>query len=70
MDLSLFGIQGCGKGTHAKILAAEFDYDIFGAGSQMRRVAAQDTETGRMVKKHTDAGDLVPVEVVMQVTAD
>ncbi len=70
MDLSLFGIQGCGKGTHAKLLAAEFDYDIFGAGSQMRRVASQDTETGRLVKKHIDAGDLVPVEVVMQVTAD
>lgn len=70
MDFSLFGIQGSGKGTHAKMLAAEFDYDIFGAGSQMRRVAAQDTETGRLVKQHTDTGELVPRDIIMQVTAD
>lgn len=67
MDLSLFGIQGCGKGTHAKMLAAEFDYDIFGAGSQLRKVALQDTEIGRVVKAHTDAGELVPLEITMDV---
>lgn len=70
MDLSLFGIQGSGKGTYAKLLAAEFDMDIFGAGSQLRRVAAQDTETGRLVKKHTDAGDLVPMQVTMRIMDD
>lgn len=70
MDLSLFGIQGCGKGTHAKLLAAEFDYDIYGTGNEMRRVAATDTETGRIVKELIDGGNLAPVDVVMQVTAD
>jgi adenylate kinase len=66
MDLSLFGIQGCGKGTHAKLLAAEFDYDIFGAGAVLRRIATQDTEEGRLVKGLVDQGKLVPVEVTMK----
>ncbi len=66
MDLSLFGIQGCGKGTHAKLLAAEFDYDIFGAGVELRKIAAQETEEGRLVKGIIDKGHLVPVEVTMK----
>jgi len=68
MDLSLFGIQGCGKGTHAKMLAAEFDYDIFGTGAELRKMADTDTDTGRIVKELIDGGNLAPVDIVMRVT--
>jgi len=70
MDLSLFGIQGSGKGTHAKLLAAEFDYDIYGTGTELRKIAATDTELGRLVKGYVDSGNLAPVDVVMQVTKE
>ncbi len=40
MDLVLFGIQGSGKGTQAKRLAAEQGYEIFEAGGALRNIAA------------------------------
>lgn len=67
MDLVLFGIQGSGKGTQARKLAAEFDFSIFEAGGELRTIAASGTELGNTVKSFIDAGNLAPHEVVMQV---
>ncbi len=67
MDLVLFGIQGSGKGTQAKKLAAEFGYEIFEAGGELRKIAASGTELGATVKSYIDAGKLVPHEIIMQV---
>lgn len=67
MDLVLFGIQGSGKGTQARKLAAELGYDIFETGAELRRIAATDTELGRTVKSFIDAGNLAPHEIVMEV---
>lgn len=69
MDLVFFGIQGSGKGTQAKKLAAEFDYDIFEAGGELRKIAASGTELGTTVKSYIDQGHLVPHEIIMQVVA-
>lgn len=70
MDLVLFGIQGSGKGTQAKRLAAEFGYDIFEAGGELREIAASGTELGNTVKSYIDAGKLVPHEIIMQVVRE
>ncbi len=70
MDLVLFGIQGSGKGTQAKKLAAEFGYDIFEAGGELRKIAASVSELGQTVKSFIDAGDLVPHEIIMQVVKE
>ncbi len=67
MDLVLFGIQGSGKGTQAKKLAAEFGYDIFEAGGELRKIAASGTELGKTVKSYIDIGKLVPFEIIMEV---
>ncbi len=67
MDLVLLGIQGSGKGTQAKKLAADFGYDIFETGAELRKLAATDTDLGRKVKSFIDAGNLAPHEIVMQV---
>lgn len=75
MDLVLFGIQGSGKGTQAKRLAAEFGYDIFEAGGELRKIAAGSgpgpgSELGKTVKSYIDAGHLVPHEIIMQVVKE
>ncbi len=67
MDLVFFGIQGSGKGTQAKKLAAEFRYDIFEAGGELRKIAASDSELGKTVKSYIDQGHLVPHEIIMEV---
>lgn len=68
MDLVLFGIQGSGKGTQAKKLAAEFGYEIFEAGAELRKIAASKSELGKTVKSFIDVGNLVPYDIIMEVT--
>jgi adenylate kinase len=70
MDLVLFGIQGSGKGTQAKKLAAEFGYDIFEAGGELRKIAASGSELGKTVKSFIDNGKLVPHEIIMEVVKE
>ena len=70
MDLVFFGIQGSGKGTQAKRLAAEFGYDIFEAGGELRKIAASGSELGQTVKTYIDQGHLVPHEIIMQVVKE
>jgi adenylate kinase len=69
-DLVLFGIQGSGKGTQAKRLAAERGYVIFGAGERLRAIASQDSELGRTVAACINHGNLVPPHVIMDVVRD
>jgi adenylate kinase len=66
MDILLFGIQGSGKGTQAKMLAEDFDLRIFETGAALRRISQSPTELGRTVKSYIDAGNLAPTPVVMQ----
>jgi len=68
-DIILFGMQGSGKGTQARILAKEFDYKIFETGSQLRKLASEDSELGREVKEITTTGKLVSNEIVMKIVA-
>lgn len=70
MDLVLFGIQGSGKGTQAKRLAAEFGYDIFEAGGELRKIAASSSELGEKIRFYIDNGNLVPHEIIMQVVKE
>jgi adenylate kinase len=70
MDLVFFGIQGSGKGTQAKKLAAEFGYDIFEAGGELRAIAASGSGLGATVKSYIDQGHLVPHEIIMQVVRE
>ncbi|MEK7590823.1 MAG: nucleoside monophosphate kinase [Patescibacteria group bacterium] len=81
MDLVFFGIQGSGKGTQAKRLAEEFDFDIFEAGGELRKIAALahrspegeggvGSELGKKVKSYIDQGHLVPHEIIMQVVKE
>lgn len=67
MDVLLFGIQGSGKGTQAKIIAQKHGYTIFEAGSALREIAHTDSDLGRTVASYIDSGHLVPFEIIMDV---
>ncbi|MCF7844261.1 MAG: nucleoside monophosphate kinase [Kiritimatiellales bacterium] len=70
MDLVFFGIQGSGKGTQAKKLAAEFGYDIFEAGGELRKIKSSGTPLGEEVASFIDEGKLVPFEIIMRVVKE
>lgn len=65
MDLIIFGIQGSGKGTQAKILAEKHKMKIFEAGAQCRKLAEEDSELGKKVKSIIDNGELIPQEIII-----
>lgn len=70
MDLVFFGIQGSGKGTQAKRLAARHSYDIFEAGGELRRIVASGSELGKIVASYINLGNLVPHPIIMQVVKE
>ncbi|MFH0776131.1 MAG: nucleoside monophosphate kinase [Patescibacteria group bacterium] len=69
-DIILFGMQGSGKGTQARILAEKFGYTIFETGGQLRKLAAEDSPLGQKVKAITTAGKLVDNAIVMEIVAN
>lgn len=70
VDIVFFGIQGSGKGTQVKKLAAELGFVIFEAGGELRKMAASGSELGNTVKEYIDNGKLVPHEIIMRVVRE
>lgn len=63
----MFGIQGSGKGTQSKKLKDHYGMAYFETGSELRRLASEDSELGHKVKSIIEAGHLVDNEVVMEI---
>ena len=70
MDLAIFGVQGSGKGTQAKIIAERDNMAIFETGDACRKLATEDNELGKKVKSIINSGNLVSAEVVIQILED
>lgn len=70
MDYVLFGMQGSGKGTQSKFLAAQKNLAVFETGAELRRLAKEESELGLKIKSIIEAGNLVPSEVVMEIIQD
>jgi adenylate kinase len=66
LDLLLLGVQGSGKGTQAKRLAAEYGLEHLSTGDMLRQAIAEDTALGRRVKPILEAGDLVPDDLMIE----
>lgn len=66
MNIVLFGPQGSGKGTQARLLAEQCGFFYFESGAYLRKVA----ETNLELKKSLDEGNLVPdIEFTSYLTA-
>jgi adenylate kinase len=70
MDLIFFGMQGAGKGTIGREVAAKYNLEIFETGGALRALAQEDSPLGHKVKEIIEAGNLVPNEVVMEIVED
>lgn len=67
MDYLFFGIQGSGKGTQTRLLEEKYGFAVFETGAELRAIAASETELGNKVKEIIESGNLVPVEIVMEI---
>lgn len=69
LRITLFGPQGCGKGTQGQLLADRFDIPLIGAGDMIRAEILEKTSLGKLVKTYVDGGVLAPDELVNAVVA-
>ncbi len=70
MNILLIGIQGCGKGTQAKILEENYSWKHITTGNLLRENIERNTELGLTAKKFMDEGELVPDKYVFQIVED
>ena len=63
----IMGVQGCGKGTQAKLLKESLDLVHISVGDIFRWHIQSHTKLGARIKRIMDEGQLVPDEVVEEV---
>lgn len=65
IKLILLGAPGAGKGTQAEIISKKYGIPAISTGAIIREAIQSGTEMGKSAKAFTDAGALVPDEVVI-----
>ncbi len=65
VNVVLLGAPGSGKGTQAERIVAALGLPHISTGDMLRAAKAEGTELGLLAKKHMDAGELVPDDVVI-----
>ncbi len=65
MNLILLGAPGCGKGTLAKRIVADFNIPQISTGDILRENVKNETELGKQAKILMDQGKLVNDEIVI-----
>jgi adenylate kinase len=63
----IMGVQGCGKGTQAKLLATDFDLVHISVGDIFRWHVQSHTRLAARIRRLMAAGQLVPDEAVEEV---
>ncbi|MCK5023745.1 MAG: adenylate kinase [Candidatus Aenigmarchaeota archaeon] len=67
MNMIFLGSPGIGKGTHANMVAEEFNIPKISTGEIMREEVKESTNLGKDVQDYMDSGELVPDEVVIEI---
>lgn len=71
INIIIMGPQGSGKGTQARMLAKEFDLQIFETGNVLREIASQDTEVGKKIDEIINKkGQFVPWDLMKKEVFD
>ena len=70
MRVLLIGPPGAGKGTQASRIAEHFDLARIATGDLLREQVAKGSDLGNVAKDYMDRGDLVPDDIVIQMTRE
>jgi adenylate kinase len=62
----LLGVQGAGKGTQAKRIAADYGLAHIATGEILRDAIADGSELGRRVQPILESGELVPDDLMIE----
>ena len=68
--LILFGAQGSGKGTQARLLQDKLGVPQVATGDLFRMHLSQGTELGKLAKSYMDRGELVPDSVTVSMVEE
>jgi adenylate kinase len=68
MRVLMIAPPGAGKGTQGALIAAHFHLPHVVMGELLRDHVARGTDLGRAVKGHLDRGELVPDEIMLDLT--
>ncbi len=68
--LILFGAQGSGKGTQARLLQDKLAVPQVATGDLFRMHLSQGTELGKLAKSYMDRGELVPDSVTVSMVEE
>lgn len=68
MRLIIMGPQGAGKGTQAEKLVEETGAAHIATGDLVREEIKKGSELGQKVKEYSDKGELVPDEIIVDMT--
>jgi adenylate kinase len=68
MKISMLGPVGSGKGTQSQRISERLNYARIATGDLVRDQVEADTELGRELKGYSDRGELVPDEVILDLT--
>lgn len=68
MNIILFGAQGSGKGTQAKLLVEKFGFKHISTGDLIRKgVSDNDSDALKLKKEYMDKGLLAPDELIVKI---
>ncbi len=70
MKLVFIGIQGSGKGTQGKILKEKFWFKIFETGGALRKIAKEDSELWKRIKKTIELWNLLDIKTIWDIIWD